>query len=255
MSGKCECEIRERTGSIVKCKDGKLYARITYKGEDGERHDITRRTTDRKDARRIIKELLNDLEDRGEKAIEADRMKFSEAVEVYRDKKAIPPVIRNGRRIAGLKKREIEFLKLKTCGEHIYNQPLPKKSQKQGDHMRKHYFLSSLVVFVAGFALSTIVDGRRLASMAPGTLSNSFAPEVAAQSARQSSTTQNWEYRVLERLHYRNDQRVGVGLEQDLNQLGKQGFEVCGIIQIASPNPYEATGVTIISGIAQISRL
>src|SRR5262245_1801220 len=94
---------KERTGSIVKRKNGKIYARVTFKGEDGERHDITRLAADRKDARRIIKELLNDLEERGEKAIAADRMKFSEAVEVYRDKKAIPPVIRNGRRIAGLK--------------------------------------------------------------------------------------------------------------------------------------------------------
>src|SRR5262245_1514485 len=94
---------RDRTGSIVKRKDGKLYARITYIGEDGDRHDITRLATDRKDAKRIIKELLNDLEEQGEKAIAAARMKFSEAVEVYRDKKAIPPVIRGGRRIAGLK--------------------------------------------------------------------------------------------------------------------------------------------------------
>jgi hypothetical protein len=140
---------------------------------------------------------------------------------------------------------EDKQLKPKTCGEHIYNQPLPKKEPKQGDHMRKHYFLSSLVIFVAGFALSAIVDGRRLASMAPGTLSNSLAPEVAAQMARQSSTIQNWEYRVLERVHDRNDQ--GMGLERELNQVGKQGFEVCGIIQIANPNRYEAPSVTIIS--------
>jgi integrase len=94
---------KDRTGSIVKRKDGKLYARITYKGEDGDRHDVTRLATDRKDARRIIKELLNDLDEQGEKAIGADRMKFSEAVETYRNKKAIPPVIRDGRRITGLK--------------------------------------------------------------------------------------------------------------------------------------------------------
>jgi hypothetical protein len=65
--------MRERTGSIVKRKDGKLYARITYKGEDGERYDITRRATDRKDARRIIKKLLNDLEERGKKVIAESR--------------------------------------------------------------------------------------------------------------------------------------------------------------------------------------
>jgi hypothetical protein len=46
---------KERTGSIVECKNGKLYARVIYKGEDSEPHDITRRAVDRKDARRIIR--------------------------------------------------------------------------------------------------------------------------------------------------------------------------------------------------------
>ncbi|HEY6402390.1 MAG TPA: hypothetical protein VI479_13330 [Blastocatellia bacterium] len=110
--------------------------------------------------------------------------------------------------------------------------------------MRKHYFLSSLVIFVAGFALSAIVDGRRLVSMTPGALSNSLAPGVAAQSASQSSTTQNWEYRVLETLPYRNDR--GVGLERELNQLGRQGFEIYEIIRIAPQNPHDADRVTII---------
>ncbi|HEU0184955.1 MAG TPA: hypothetical protein VFS27_06545 [Blastocatellia bacterium] len=110
--------------------------------------------------------------------------------------------------------------------------------------MRKHYFLSSLVIFVAGFALSAIVDGRRLASTAPGTLSNSLAPEVAAQSASQSSTTQNWEYRVLETVPYRYDR--GVGLERELNQLGKQGFEIYEIIRIGPQSPQDADRVTII---------
>jgi hypothetical protein len=94
--------------------------------------------------------------------------------------------------------------------------------------MRKHFFLSSLVIFVAGFALSTIIDGRRLASMAPGTISKSLAPEVAAQIARQPPTIQNWEYRVVNSIGTRNDQG---GLDSQLNQMGRQGFELCGIIQ------------------------
>jgi hypothetical protein len=94
--------------------------------------------------------------------------------------------------------------------------------------MRKHYFLSSLVIFVAGFALSAIVDGRRLASMAPGTISKSLEPEVAAQIARQPSTIQNWEYRVMSTIGPRNDKG---GIDSELNRLGRLGFEVCGITQ------------------------
>ena len=52
---------KERTGSVLKIK-GKFYARVTYTGSDGKRHDLKRRAIDRKDARRIIKEILEDLE-------------------------------------------------------------------------------------------------------------------------------------------------------------------------------------------------
>lgn len=93
--------------------------------------------------------------------------------------------------------------------------------------MRKHYFLSSLVIFVAGFALSATIDGRRLASMAQGTLSNSVAPEVAAQTTRQPSTLQKWEYRVLTRYIQPNQ----ADIDFELNRLGEQGYEVCGMTQ------------------------
>jgi hypothetical protein len=93
--------------------------------------------------------------------------------------------------------------------------------------MRKHYFLSSLVIFVAGFALSAITDGGRLASIARGTLSNSVAPEVAAQATRQPSTYQKWEYRVMTKYIQRNQ----ADIDFELNRLGEQGYEICGVAQ------------------------
>jgi hypothetical protein len=99
--------------------------------------------------------------------------------------------------------------------------------------MRKHYFLSSLVIFVAGFALSAIIDGRRLVSIAQGaqeTLSNSVAPEVAAQVTRQSSTLQKWEYRVMTKYIQRNQPDI----DFELNRLGEQGYEICGVAQSAA---------------------
>jgi hypothetical protein len=132
------------------------------------------------------------------------------------------------------REREIEFLKPKTCGEYTYSQPLPKKSQKQGDYMRKHYFLSSLVIFVAGFVLSAVVDGRRLISPAQGALSNPALAEVAAQTTRQPSTVQRWEYQIT---RISSDVVGGVvrpGVYPELNQLGGQGFEVCGVTEKAS---------------------
>ncbi|HEU0178870.1 MAG TPA: hypothetical protein VFV58_31790 [Blastocatellia bacterium] len=96
--------------------------------------------------------------------------------------------------------------------------------------MRKHHFLSSLVIFVAGFALSAIIDGRRLASIATGTqgtLSNAVAPEVAAQTTQKSSTIQKWEYHVVTKYLQRNQ----ADIDFELNRLGEQGFEVCGVAQ------------------------
>ena len=98
--------------------------------------------------------------------------------------------------------------------------------------MRKHHFLSSLVIFVAGFILSAIVDGRQLASLARGTLSNPAVAEVAAQTTQKSSTLQKWEYRVVTKFVSSNQ----VDIDFDLNRLGEQGYEICGMVQ-SGDNP------------------
>jgi hypothetical protein len=94
--------------------------------------------------------------------------------------------------------------------------------------MRKHYFLSSLVIFVAGFALSAILDVRHLATTARGAVSDSAAPEVAEQIAPQPSTSQKWQYRMVTTFNHRNDQG---SIDFELNRLGEQGYEVCGVAQ------------------------
>jgi len=104
--------------------------------------------------------------------------------------------------------------------------------------MRKHHFLSSLVIFVAGFVLSAVVDGRRLASLARGTFSNPAMAEVAAQTTQKSSTVQKWEYRVVTKFVSSNQ----ADIDFELNRLGEQGYEVCGIAQSAS-----GSGVTLLT--------
>ena len=104
--------------------------------------------------------------------------------------------------------------------------------------MRKHQFLSSLVIFVAGFILSTIVDGRHLASLARGTLSNPAVAEVAAQTTQKPPTPQKWEYRVVTKFVSSNQ----ADIDFELNRLGEQGYEICEMAQSAS-NP----GVTLLT--------
>ena len=98
--------------------------------------------------------------------------------------------------------------------------------------MRKHHFLSSLVFFMAGFVLSAVVDGRRLASLAQGTLSNPAVTEVAAQTTQKASTLQKWEYRIVTKLISRNQ----ADIDFELNRLGEQGYEICGMVQ-SGDNP------------------
>src|SRR5215813_5591534 len=93
---------RKHTGSIIK-RDGKLYARLTYTDSAGKRHDLTRRAIGKTDARRIIKDLIEGLESRGEKAIEASRATFSDLAERYSSVKVQPPAYRGDRKISGLR--------------------------------------------------------------------------------------------------------------------------------------------------------
>jgi hypothetical protein len=96
--------------------------------------------------------------------------------------------------------------------------------------MRRHHFITSLVIFVAGFVLSAIVDGRRLASLAQGVLSNPVVGEVAAQATQKNTTSQKWEYRVVTKYVSTNQ----ADIDFELNRLGEQGYEVCGMAQSAS---------------------
>jgi len=98
--------------------------------------------------------------------------------------------------------------------------------------MRKHHFLSSLVIFVAGFVLSAVVDGRRLASLAQGALSNPVVAEVAAQTTQKSSASQKWEYRELTRFVTPTQGDI----DFELNRFGEQGYEVCGVAQSGQLN-------------------
>lgn len=107
--------------------------------------------------------------------------------------------------------------------------------------MHKHHFLSSLVIFVAGFVLSAIVNGKHLASLARGSLSNPSVAEVAAQTSQKPSAPQKWEYRVVSTFNRRNTED---DINVELNRLGEQGFEIGGVAQ--SGSELGAANLTII---------
>src|SRR5687767_12663966 len=94
---------RERSGSIKMQKDGSIWARVTYVGDDGKRHELKRRVETRTEARQTIKRLLRELDTTGERAVTADRMTFKELAHVYRERKLIPAKYVGERKIAGVR--------------------------------------------------------------------------------------------------------------------------------------------------------
>lgn len=94
---------KERRGSIRTRKDGSIWARVTYVGNDGKRHELQRRAENRTQARFIIKGLLAELEERGDRGLDGQRMTFKELAAYYKEHKLIPAEYHGARKVAGLR--------------------------------------------------------------------------------------------------------------------------------------------------------
>jgi hypothetical protein len=81
---------RERNGSIRTTNDGTIYARVTYVDTGGKRREINRKAENRTEARRIIKRILFELENIGEKSIGGERMTFRQLADKYSESKLFP---------------------------------------------------------------------------------------------------------------------------------------------------------------------
>ncbi|HKX32496.1 MAG TPA: hypothetical protein VJ302_32720 [Blastocatellia bacterium] len=90
--------------------------------------------------------------------------------------------------------------------------------------MRRPNFISSMVLFAAGFVLSLVVDAKSLALLVKGQPSPQIVREADARLAQKPAALQYWEYRVVTKTG-KND------LERELTQLGEQGFEVFSVNQ------------------------
>lgn len=74
---------KERTGYTYQDNNGRWYARITFTNEQGLRRDIKRSAEDEKAARKALKSLVRELEDKGERSLETANMTFAELAEHY----------------------------------------------------------------------------------------------------------------------------------------------------------------------------
>ncbi len=109
---------REHGGSVYEYK-GKLYARIQFIGEDGKRREKKVVVKSRSEARKKFKELRQKLEDHGEQAVVAHNMTFKELADRYKKTKLVPAVIRNGRKVSGLRSHKTPLGFLQTLLDHF----------------------------------------------------------------------------------------------------------------------------------------
>lgn len=105
---------RPRTGSIRE-SNGQIFARITYNDEFGKRRDIKRKAFSRTHARQLIKELLREIEDRGESSLDSSRLTFAQLAKHYKERYCTPARYVGNRKISGLRshtevKRIVEIL-------------------------------------------------------------------------------------------------------------------------------------------------
>src|SRR5215510_9765521 len=81
-------------------------ARVTFTDSTGKKRNVRRVADSESKAEKLLRKLLNDLETKGEKTIDAEKMTFSELAEQYKSFKVKPPEYRNFKKIAGLRSHD-----------------------------------------------------------------------------------------------------------------------------------------------------
>jgi integrase len=94
---------KERKGFIIE-KDGKIYVRIHYTDNLGQRRELMRRANDKPHARQLQKQLIKQLDKEDvEQHLTAERMTFKQLVERYSSYRLIPAQYVGDRKIAGMR--------------------------------------------------------------------------------------------------------------------------------------------------------
>lgn len=111
---------RERKGSVLKRKDGSIFARVTFvDSASGKRKDKLRRAANRTHARELIKEMLREVDDYGEQSLDTSRKTFADLADYYEKHYLIEAKYKNGKKISGLRSLAPSRGVLKTLCDHF----------------------------------------------------------------------------------------------------------------------------------------
>lgn len=101
---------------------GILYARVQYVDATGKRREKLRPADSKSHARRLIKEMRNELETGGEETIQADRLTFQLLSDKYEKTRLTPAVILDGYKVSGLRSAKNTKVYLKPLREYFGRQ-------------------------------------------------------------------------------------------------------------------------------------
>lgn len=94
---------RLQTGYTYQDKKGRWYCRFDYKDECGKWRVVRRRAESKGKAKELLDKLLRDYKERGQQAIDGDRLTFNDLAAYYQDTYLIEPQYVDGRKVAGLR--------------------------------------------------------------------------------------------------------------------------------------------------------
>jgi len=94
---------KETTGYIGKDKNGKWFARVTLTRSTGKRRNIARRAASKPEARQVLKAILRQIEDDGERVIDTARLTFNDLADFYAGKYLKAAEYRHERKVSGLR--------------------------------------------------------------------------------------------------------------------------------------------------------
>lgn len=96
--------MREKTGQIFENKkNGCWVARVCYQNSNGKRTAVQRMAENKSEARKILKQLLNKLENGGREAIDAEKLTFNDLADYYEKHYAKPAKFVDDRKVEGMR--------------------------------------------------------------------------------------------------------------------------------------------------------
>lgn len=122
---------KDRSGYIGKDKNGKWFARVTLTDSNGKRRNIAKRARDKPEAKQLLRTILRQIEDEGERMIDAAQMTFNKLADFYSANYLNPAEYRHERKISGLRALDRAQQALVLFRQHFGNRKL--RSLTYGD--------------------------------------------------------------------------------------------------------------------------